>query len=148
MGNAMTVDAIQYDEVAFNSEEDFEQCRSSYSTFIHIESEQLVASITHHDKKISVWKFNEHTIHPFDRKTDTMKNVKQIKLDYNVVEEMLSYLDAMKKVENAMNNLNSYLVKIENHEDSEEVAEVAEVAETEDADDTTEEVMETEEKQE
>ena len=106
----MTIDAIQYDEVAFNSEEDFEQCRSSYSTFFHIESEQLVASITHHDKKISIWKFNENTIHPMDRKSDTMKNIKNIKLDYSVVEAMHNYLDSVNNVNKSMNKLNSLFI--------------------------------------
>ena len=50
MGNVnSTVDAIQYEEVAFNSQEDYEQDTGSYSTFYYIESEQLLASITNYN---------------------------------------------------------------------------------------------------
>ena len=93
MGNVnSTVDAIQYEEVAFNSQEDYEQDTGSYSTFYYIESEQLLASITNYNKEFSVWEFNEDTVNPYDKNSATIRNIKNIKLNSSAIDAMRNYL--------------------------------------------------------
>jgi hypothetical protein len=111
MGNSVsTIDVIQYDDVVFNSKEDYEECTGSYCTFFYIESEQLVASITNHNKEVSLWEFNEDTVHPLEKKTATIKNIKHIKLDNTIIQEMHNYLEATKIADKHLQNLTSYLI--------------------------------------
>jgi hypothetical protein len=112
MGNSNgTVAAILYED----SLNDINN--GKYYTFCHIESESFVISmetntnITPNNlnklKIIDVWKFNEHTIHPYEIKNNTIKNITDIKLSSHTIELLSQYLavkDLRKVLEDNIND--------------------------------------------